>query len=238
MEEKIRHWNEELKDKKAEEIIVWALDNFQKDKIGLSNSMSIEDMVLTDMIAPKDKTISIFTLDTGRLFQETYDLMENANRKYKINIEILFPESASVEALVREKGPNLFYYNIEDRKRCCAVRKLEPLKRKLSGLDIWITGLRRDQSVTRENIGIVEWDNVNNLYKLNPLHGWNEEQVWDYIKTNNVPYSTLYNKGYRSIGCLPCTRAVKEGEDLRSGRWWWENPETRECGLHVKPAKS
>ena len=237
MKEKTERWNEQLKGMDTPGIIDWVFENFPAEKTGLSNSMSMEDMVLLDMIAGKNNRISVFTLDTGRLFQETYDLMETANRKYKIKMEILFPESSSVERLVREKGPNLFYYSTEDRKRCCSVRKLEPLGRKLKNLDIWITGLRRDQSVTRESIDIIEWDEANGLFKLNPLYDWNEEKVRDYVKDRNVPCSTLYGKGYRSIGCLPCTRPVREGEDLRAGRWWWENPENRECGLHVKPGK-
>lgn len=205
-----------------------------KGKIALATSMGCEDQVLTHMIAGIDNSTKIFTLDTGRLFPETYDLIEKTNARYKINIEVYFPRQQQVEEMVKEKGINLFYYSIENRKRCCHVRKIEPLKRAFQGLEVWICGLRKNQSVTRVNNKLVEWDEQNDLIKVNPLINWTEEQVWEYIRANNVPYNTLHDKGFPSIGCQPCTRAIMPGEDVRSGRWWWEKPEEKECGLHVK----
>ncbi len=204
------------------------------NSIALSSSLSLEDQVLTHMICNISKNTKIFTLDTGRLFPETYDLIERTNKKYGINIQIYFPEAAKVEKMVIEKGINLFYESIENRKLCCKIRKLEPLKRAFEGLKVWICGLRREQSVTRNNLNVIEWDEVNGLIKLNPLIEWTEDQVRDYIRTNKIPYNPLHDKGYPSIGCQPCTRSILPGEDIRAGRWWWENPETKECGLHKR----
>lgn len=175
-----------------------------------------------------------FRIDTGRLSEETYALMDQTNRKYGINVEVFCPDRKRLEELYKSQGINGFRESIENRKACCQVRKMEPLRRALSGLEVWITGLRRAQSPTRETMQLVEWDEANGLIKLNPLIEWSEEKVWDYIKTNKVPYNALHDQGYPSIGCAPCTRAISEGEDLRAGRWWWENPEHKECGLHIK----
>ena len=176
----------------------------------------------------------IFTLDTGRLFPETYQLIDKTNLTYGIQLEVFFPDYREVQRMVREEGINLFYNSIESRHRCCQIRKLEPLARAFKGLDSWICGLRREQSVTRKDMQTVEWDEQHQLIKVNPLISWTEQQVWDYIHQNHVPYNKLHDKGYPSFGCEPCTRAVKPGEDVRAGRWWWESPDHRECGLHQR----
>lgn len=197
-----------------------------------SSSLGVEDQVITHMLVQQGMVDGIFTLDTGRLFPETYDLIERTNARYGIKVNILFPETESVERITNERGVNLFYHSIENRKLCCHIRKIEPLRRALSGNAVWITGLRREQSPTRLDLDIVEWDSGNQIIKVNPLLHWSEKDVWDYVKRHGVPYNSLHDKGFPSIGCQPCTRAVLPGEDIRSGRWWWENPESRECGLH------
>jgi phosphoadenosine phosphosulfate reductase len=222
-----------VKDLSAEEILKAASDEFN-GQIRFASSMGAEDQVLTHMLAQVNPDFSIFTLDTGRMFYETYELIEKTEARYGIKIQIYFPDRQSVEKMVNEKGINLFYHSIENRKLCCGIRKIEPLKRALRGLDAWVTGLRRAQSPTRKEMMPVEWDEGNKLIKVNPLYDWSEEKVWDYINANKIPYNTLHDKGFPSIGCQPCTRAVHPGEDLRNGRWWWENPETKECGLHVR----
>lgn len=225
--------NQLLQGKPAEEVITWFLKDFN-GKVALSTSLGAEDQALTYMISQVDKTADVFTLDTGRLFPETYDLIDLTSKKYGISIRVMFPDAARVEAMVNEKGINLFYDSIENRKLCCHIRKIEPLKRAFSGLDAWICGLRREQSVTRKDMQLVEWDENNGLIKVNPLIDWTEEQLWSYLKLNFIPYNKLHDAGFPSIGCQPCTRAVMPGEDVRAGRWWWENPETKECGLHKK----
>jgi phosphoadenosine phosphosulfate reductase len=223
--------NEKLKGFSPEEVLQYFVQDYGK-KIAFSSSLGAEDQVLTHMICDIDKSTRIFTLDTGRMFPETYKLIEKTNSRYKIKIEIFFPDYTQVENMVREKGINLFYESIENRKQCCHIRKIEPLKRAFKGLDVWICGLRREQSVTRTANQMVEWDENNGLLKVNPLIDWSEKQVWDYIRKNNIPYNELHDKGFPSIGCQPCTRAIKPGEDVRAGRWWWENPDKKECGLH------
>jgi phosphoadenosine phosphosulfate reductase len=228
--------NDQFEGKSPEEILSYFLKEY-KGKIALSSSLSIEDQVLTDLVAKIDKQTRIFTLDTGRLFPETYSLIDSTNKKYGINIEVFFPDHNKVEEMVKTNGINLFYDSIDKRKQCCQVRKLEPLKRAFEGLEVWICGLRQEQSVTRLGVKEVEWDEANGIIKINPLVRWLEKDVWDYIKTNNIPYNELHDKGFPSIGCQPCTRAIKPGEDLRAGRWWWEEPEHKECGLHNRPVK-
>jgi len=208
-----------------------------KGRIALASSFGAEDQILTDMIVSLDPNVKIFTLDTGRLHEETYRVMDQTNRKYGISIQVYSPEREEIENLYKQQGTYGFRESIENRKACCHVRKIMPLKRALEGLDIWITGLRRSQSPTRDTMQLIEWDESNNLMKLNPLIEWDEKMVWDYIHMNKVPYNTLHDQGFPSIGCAPCTRAVNPGEDLRAGRWWWENPEHKECGLHLKGAK-
>ncbi|MCL2073956.1 MAG: phosphoadenylyl-sulfate reductase [Marinilabiliaceae bacterium] len=204
------------------------------NKIALSSSLGPEDQVLTDMILKINKNATIFTLDTGRLFPETYSLLDKTNMHYGINIRVYFPDFQKVEEMVSSKGINLFYESIEKRKLCCRIRKLDPLSRAFSEIDAWICGLRKEQSITRQDMKLVEWDQNSNMLKINPLINWTEKEVWNYIHKYQVPYNKLHNEGFPSIGCQPCTRAVKNGEDTRSGRWWWENPEHRECGLHRK----
>lgn len=231
MKQRITELNKELEHASAEIILTTVYKQFG-DKIAFATSLGYEDQVITAMIASHCKGLTIFTLDTGRLFPETYDVIERTNARYGINIRIFFPDAAQVEAMVNEKGVNLFYESVENRKLCCHIRKTVPLKRALSGLDAWITGLRRSQSVTRQNMEVVEWDESNQIIKVNPLINWTEEETIDYVKQHNIPYNKLHDQGFRSIGCQPCTRAVLPNEDLRAGRWWWELPEQKECGLH------
>jgi phosphoadenosine phosphosulfate reductase len=233
LKDKLTELNKRFKDTPPLEILEYFLTKY-KGRIAFASSMGAEDQVLTEMIVSIDNKSRIFTLDTGRVFPETYEAIDRTNARYKINIEVFFPERQQVEEMVKEKGINLFYESIENRKQCCHTRKMAPLKRALHGLDVWISGLRKSQSVTRENLKVVEWDENNDMIKLNPLIDWTEEQVWDYIKEKNIPYNKLHDKGFPSIGCQPCTRAVKAGDDVRAGRWWWELPEHKECGLHVK----
>lgn len=214
-----------------QEVLHYLLAEFE-GSIALSSSLSIEDQVLTDLIVKTDPKTRIFTLDTGRLFPETYSLIEKTNDRYGIQLEVFFPDYQKVQEMVQKEGINLFYKGIEQRKACCQVRKIEPLRRAFKGLDVWICGLRREQSVTRSEVRLVEWDENNQLIKVNPLIDFTEEAVWAYIKENKVPYNALHDQGFPSIGCQPCTRAVEPGEDIRAGRWWWENPEHKECGLH------
>lgn len=223
--------NKEFENEPIEKI----LSNFNqtyKEKIALATSFGAEDQVLIDLLLHQNPKAKIFTLDTGRLTEETYTVMEQTTKKYGIKIDVYFPNTADVELLYQRQGSNGFRESIENRKICCQVRKIALLKRALKGLDVWITGLRRAQSLTREAMRLVEWDEANGLIKLNLLIEWSEEDVWNYIKKNKLPYNALHDQGYPSIGCAPCTRAVKEGEDIRAGRWWWENPEHKECGLH------
>ena len=230
---KIEQLNQQFEGKSPEEVLQYFLTEY-KGKIALSSSLSIEDQLLTDLIVKIDPSTRIFTLDTGRLFPETYSLIDKTNMKYNIQLEVLFPKHEDVQKMVKEEGINLFYAGIDSRKRCCNVRKMEPLRRAFQGLDVWICGLRREQSVTRKDMQVVEWDEANQLIKLNPLINFTEAQVWDYIKAHKVPYNKLHDQGFPSIGCQPCTRAVQPGEDIRAGRWWWEDPQHKECGLHRK----
>ncbi len=232
--ERIKELNRLCEGKHAAEIVRIVIPAFN-GKITLASSLGAEDQVLTHMAVQADRGVKIFTLDTGRMFPESYDLLDRTNRHYGINIEVFFPDHNRVENMVKERGINLFYESIENRKMCCGIRKVEPLGRAFAGLDAWICGLRREQSVTRFDIDIVEWDEANGLIKINPLADWTEKQMWDYIRENNIPYHALHDKGFPSIGCQPCTRAIKPGEDIRAGRWWWEQPEKKECGLHNKP---
>jgi len=233
MLDKITALNQKLAGTDAIRLLSYFLTEY-KGKIALSSSLGLEDQVLTEMVCAIDKNVKIFTLDTGRLFPETYDLIHRTNQKYGIQTMVYFPDSAQVEEMVHSKGINLFYNSVEDRKTCCRIRKIEPLKRAFAGLKVWICGLRRDQSVTRSEMQPIEWDENNGLIKLNPLIDWSEEQVRSYIKEHKIPYNPLHDRDFPSIGCQPCTRAILPGEDLRAGRWWWENPDTKECGLHKR----
>lgn len=218
--------------KSAQELLRWSMDQYG-DKAGLASSFGMEDMVLIDMIAKLDGPLTIFTLDTGRLHEETYELMDRVRSKYGLEIKTYFPDRDKVESLVREKGFFSFRESVENRKECCYTRKVEPLNRALGELKAWITGLRRSQGVTRTDIPkVMEDADHPPLIKINPLAEWTEEEVMNYIIENNVPINVLHKRNYPSIGCAPCTRAVEHGEDIRAGRWWWENPEHKECGLH------
>ena len=199
-----------------------------------ANSLGAEDMVLTDLILKNHLKIGMFSLDTGRLPPETYDLLGQVEKHYQTKLTVYFPRADDVELYVRNQGINGFYESVTLRKACCAIRKVEPLKRALAAKRAWITGMRAEQAATRGNLATREYDEGNGLEKFNPLADWSEKEVWTYIKENGVPYNALHDKFYPSIGCAPCTRAVSLGEDVRAGRWWWENPESKECGLHVK----
>jgi phosphoadenosine phosphosulfate reductase len=202
--------------------------------VTFANSLGAEDMVLTDLIAKHfGNAISMFTLDTGRLAQETYELMQQLRVRYTLPLQVYFPDSALVEEYATRHGVNGFYDSVEARKRCCHVRKVEPLKRALAGKGAWVTGMRREQAATRGALEVSAFDADNGLCKLNPLLDWTSREIWAYIREYSVPYNALHDRFYPSIGCAPCTRAIALGEDIRAGRWWWENPEGKECGLHV-----
>lgn len=218
----------------AEDLLRWAFAEFG-DGLAIASSFGAEDQVLLDIASRVTDTPRVFTLDTGRLPEETYALIDRSRERYGVDIETYFPDTTAVEEMERSEGVNLFYRSIEDRKRCCGVRKMEPLRRAMAGLDGWVCGLRREQAVTRAEVAKVEIDAGNgSILKFNPLADWSTAQLWDYIRANDVPYNELHDRGYPSIGCAPCTRAVAEGEDIRAGRWWWESPEHKECGLHAK----
>lgn len=202
----------------------------------LASSLGAEDMVLTDLIAKHAPGISIFSLDTGRLNPETYDLLAKVQEVYgsKVKQEVYCPQAEAIQFFVEKHGINAFYQSVDLRKQCCGIRKVEPLARALKGKKAWITGMRRSQAVTRANMPVEEWDADHGLTKFNPLADWTEKEVWQYIRDNGVPYNALHDKHYPSIGCAPCTRAISMGEDVRAGRWWWEDESGKECGLHVK----
>ncbi len=233
MQERVFALNQQFQNSSPEETLSWFCANFI-GKIAFSTSLGAEDQVITQILAGIDPPVKIFTLDTGRLFQESYDLLDVTQKKYGRNIEVYFPDAERVEKMVRAKGINLFYDNIENRHLCCNIRKIEPLKRALAGMEVWITGMRKEQSVTRAGAAMIEWDQANEIIKVNPLIHWTGEMVWQFISSLKIPVNELHRKGYPSIGCSPCTRAIQPGEDVRSGRWWWELPEYKECGLHKK----
>ncbi|MEJ2901578.1 phosphoadenylyl-sulfate reductase [Pedobacter panaciterrae] len=202
-------------------------------KIVFSTSFGWEDQVITHMIFANDIPIEVFTLETGRLFPETYYVWNRTLEIYKKPILAYFPQAEAVQEMVNKKGPSSFYESVENRKECCGIRKLEPLRRALNGNQLWITGIRSEQSVNRHDMTNLEWDEQNQLIKFHPIFFWSLDEVKEYIKTNNIVYNTLHDKGFPSIGCAPCTRAVREGEDFRAGRWWWEDQSKKECGLHA-----
>lgn len=222
---------DELGGASAEDVLAAVAQRFA-GRVAFASSLGAEDQVLTHMIAEAGLDIPIFTLDTGRLFPETYDLIAATKVRYGLTIHTYFPSADEVEEMVDTHGVNLFRDSIELRKLCCGVRKVHPLRRAQSELDAWICGLRSGQGATRQKVEPVEWDDGAELVKINPLAAWDEEGVWDYVRAHDIPYNALHDAGFPSIGCAPCTRAVPEGEDARSGRWWWESAEHRECGLH------
>ena len=202
-------------------------------KIVFSTSFGWEDQVISHIIFKNDLPIKVFTLETGRLFPETYYVWNRTLEMYGKQIHAYYPNTQAVENMISTKGPSSFYESVENRKECCGIRKVEPLKRALAGNSVWITGIRADQSMNREHMDNVEWDEGNQLLKYHPIFDWTLEQVKEFIRENNIPYNSLHDKGFPSIGCAPCTRAVREGEDFRAGRWWWEDRNKKECGLHT-----
>jgi phosphoadenosine phosphosulfate reductase len=222
------------------DVLCYALMEYGDD-LRIACSLGVEDMIVLHEVTRAGKELNVsprvFLLDTGRLHQETYDLLDRARARYGTNFEVYAPDTVRLEELVRRKGANSFYQSIEDRRECCAVRKLGPLARALSGARAWVTGLRRDQGPTRAEVEVIERDAGNGgLMKLNPLARWSTERVWSFVREHRVPTHALHAQGYPSIGCAPCTRAVAPGEDPRAGRWWWEDPEHKECGLHHRRA--
>ena len=206
----------------------------QYGRVIYSNSLGAEAMVLTDIIWSHVPEIDIFSIDTGRLHEETYELLEKLQRRYKRSIRLVYPDAQALEKLVADQGVNGFYHSLEARLACCHVRKVEPFRRAVAGYSAWVTGVRREQSATRAQAQPIEWDTENSMHKVSPLLDWTEEQVWQYIRARKLPYNSLHDRQFPSIGCSPCTRAIQPGENRRAGRWWWEQPESRECGLHPR----
>ncbi|HET6494741.1 MAG TPA: phosphoadenylyl-sulfate reductase [Thermoleophilia bacterium] len=225
----------ELADASAEDVLAAAARRFP-GRVAFASSLGTEDQVVTALIAEAKLDIPIFTLDTGRLYPDTYDLIARTKERYGVTIHVYFPAADEVEEMVNRDGVNCFRESIEARKRCCEIRKVRPLRRAQIGLDAWICGLRSGQGATRQTVEMAEWDAAAALVKINPLAAWDEADVWSYVRAHDVPYNQLHDAGFPSIGCAPCTRAVPEGEDARSGRWWWESAEHRECGLHHRSA--
>ena len=220
--------------KTTEEALQWVSDNLHP-KVAKASSFGAEDAVVMDIMLKINPKFRFFTLDTGRLPQETYDIMDVVRKKYNVTIEVLFPDTQEVQNMVNEKGLNLFYDSVGNRKLCCEIRKVHPMNKMLATLDGWITGLRRDQTKIRENVSMFQIDNGHGgILKINPIIDWSWDQIQEYIKNHDLSYNKLLDKGYPSIGCEPCTRPIKPGEDLRTGRWWWEQGEHKECGLHIE----
>ena len=214
--------------------ILQLLTSLNNERIVFSTSLGYEDQVITHFIFSEKLPIDIFTLDTGRIFPETYSVLNSTLDRYKQEIKVFYPNTEQAQDLVTKKGPFSFYESTENRKECCYIRKVEPLKRALKGYTIWITGIRAKQSGNREGMSFTEWDAANQILKVHPLLNWTFDEVQEFIKKYNIPYNPLHDKGFVSIGCQPCTRAIKEGEDFRAGRWWWEDNSKKECGLHSK----
>ncbi len=227
----IKVLNKQFSSADLSEVLTFLLEKYDK-KVILASSLGLEDQVLTHSLLSLNKEARIFVLDTLRLNDETYDVLNETKKKYQFEYEIYYPNKRAVNKLTKEKGVNSFYESIENRKECCAIRKLEPLQRVLKTVDVWITGLRKDQSITRKNMKLFEYDEQYNILKINPLINWSYDDVWEAVNQYDIPYNKLHDKGYPSIGCDPCTRAIKLGEDLRAGRWWWEAADQKECGLH------
>ncbi len=202
-------------------------------RIVFSSSFSFEDQAISHMILSNNLPIQIFTLDTGRMFAETYSVWNSSNEKYHTKIKAYYPNQQQLQEFIEEKGPNSFYESVDNRKRCCHIRKVEPLQRALAGKELWVTGLRAQHSAARHDLPLFEWDEINQVVKYHPILHWSFDEVKAYIRENNIPYNPLHDRGFVSIGCAPCTRAVKEGEDFRAGRWWWEDAGKKECGLHA-----
>lgn len=228
----IDHLRASLQGLDAAQIIQYMTDNYGNRAV-FSTSFGIEDQVLTQLIADAGGEIDVFTLETGRLFPETYYVWNRTLERYKLPIKAYYPQAALVEEMVTKKGPSSFYESVENRKECCFIRKIEPLKRAIQGYEIWVTGIRAEQSANREDMDFIEWDEANQIIKIHPLFQWTLSDVESHLKQYNVPYNPLHDKGFPSIGCQPCTRSLTPGEDFRAGRWWWEDKSKKECGLHV-----
>ncbi len=229
--------NNRLASLNVSQILDWCYATFSSGRIKLSTNFGPGGLVLLDMLSEKRLKPNLFTIDTGRIYQETYDLWEALTERYGIWIETFFPEAGDLENLVTEKGPNSFYSSVMDRKECCYIRKIKPLKRALESADLWITGLRRDQTSERKEMGLFSYSDEYRVYKVNPLFNWREHDVWEYIIHNGLSYNKLHDKGFSSIGCVPCTRALKDNENIRAGRWWWEEDIAKECGIHIAANK-
>jgi phosphoadenosine phosphosulfate reductase len=223
-----------LEQKAAEVHALLAAALGQHGRLVHSNSLGAEAVVLTDIIATQLPEIEMFSIDTGRLHEETYELLERLQRRYRRTIRVVYPDAAALEQLIARQGINGFYHSLEARLECCRIRKIEPFKRGIAGYAAWVTGVRREQSANRAAGQAIEWDAEYGLYKISPLLDWTEAEVWEYIRARRLPYNPLHDRQYPSIGCAPCTRAIQPGESRRAGRWWWEQPETRECGLHPR----
>jgi phosphoadenosine phosphosulfate reductase len=231
MQQKISIMQELIKNKSPEDALQTIVANFPGEVV-FSSSLGYEDQVITHLIFSNNLPIAVFTLDTGRLYNETYAVLQSTLERYKKPIKVFYPQTSAIEKLLSEKGPISFYESIENRKECCFIRKVEPLKRALQGYVVWVTGIRAEQSDGRKDASSIEWDEANNIVKFHPLLKWTLDDVKQYIAKYNIPYNPLHDKGFISIGCAPCTRAIKAGEDFRAGRWWWEQNNKKECGLH------
>ena len=232
--EQVAELNREFEDKSPEEVLGWAVDTLHP-RLAMASSFQSQGVVLIDMLMKVSREARIFTLDTGRLNQETYDVMDRIRSRYDTKIEVLFPDTEEVQGMVKEHGMNLFYKSKNNRFLCCEIRKVHPLKKFLGSVDGWVTSIRRGQTENRSGAQKFELDELHGgILKVNPLVDWSSERVWDYINEHKVPYNKLHDMGYPSIGCAPCTRAVKPGEDQRAGRWWWESDSDKECGLHIE----
>lgn len=228
----VRELLNELKGKEIAEQLRILVNRFPGEVV-FSTSFGLEDQAITYLIASNKLPVKVFTLDTGRIFPETYSTWSRTVEKYKLTISAYYPDALTLQGFISEKGPNSFYESVENRKQCCHIRKVEPLQRALKGNKIWITGIRAEQSNNRHDMPMVEWDEVNQIIKFHPLLAWTWGQVKQFVSRNDVPYNPLHDKGFVSIGCAPCTRAIKPGEDFRAGRWWWEDSSKKECGLHI-----
>jgi phosphoadenosine phosphosulfate reductase len=222
---------EAIANKPIEDALAYLAEQFGEG-IAFSSSLGIEDQLITHFIFAHGVPVRVFTLDTGRLFPETYTLLDATSKRYGKKVEVYFPKHEALEELLTEKGPFSFYQSVENRKQCCFIRKVEPLQRALKGVQVWVTGIRREQSDNRQDMQLLEWDEKQQLIKYNPLLEWTFEEVTEYVKHHHIPYNMLHDKGFVSIGCAPCTRAIEPGENFRAGRWWWEDASKKECGLH------